>query len=143
VVIDASVWVSYFVPSDPHHQESYNWIAERLEEGNPLAMPSLALAEVGGAISRISGDPRTGRAAMRWLLARPTLEVVSGEDVEEAAAFLACDLLMRGADAQYTLVAHRLSLPLISWDEQQLARSAEVVPVGRPGEPVRWPRTKR
>jgi predicted nucleic acid-binding protein len=143
VVIDASVWVSYFVPSDPHHEESFKWVAKQLAEASPLVLPGLSLADVGGAISRISGDPETGKAAVRWLLARPGLEVVSGEDQEVAAAFMACELLLRGADAHYVLLAHRRSLPLISWDEQQLVRSAEVTPVGRPGEPLRWPGANR
>ncbi len=143
MVIDASVWVSYFVPSDPHHQGSYEWVAQQLAEGSSLVMPGLSLAEVGGAVSRISRDAETGKAAVRWLLTRAGLEIVSGEDQEEEAAFLACDLLLRGADAYYVLLARRRSLPLISWDEQQLARSADLTPVGRPGEPLRWPRADR
>lgn len=143
MVIDASVWVSYFLPSDQHHQASYQWVAGRLAEGNPLVLPGLSLAEVGGAISRISASAETGKAAVKWLLARPSLEVVSGEDLDQSAAFLACDLLLRGADAHYVLLAHRRSLPLVSWDEQQLARAAKLMPVGCPGEPLRWPGANR
>lgn len=139
MVVDASVWVSYFLPPDRHHQESYDWVVQQLTEGAFLTLPGIALAEVGGAIARIGGVAEAGRAAVRWLLTRPNLEVDSGEDQHDEAAFLACDLQLRGADAYYVLLAQRRSVPLISWDEQQLARSARLTPVGCPGEPLRWP----
>jgi predicted nucleic acid-binding protein len=144
VVIDASVWVSHFVRSDPHHRATREWMAQQLVEGSALVGPGLVLAEVAGAIARLAADPGEGRKALGSLLAPQGvgvgLEVVTWEShEEEAAATLAADLLLRGADAHYVLAAHLHSMPLISWDDQQLARAGALVPVGRPGEPLRGP----
>lgn len=144
MVIDASVWVGYFVRSDVHHRVTREWMAQQLAEGSALVGPGLVLAEVAGAIARLAADPAEGKKALESLLAPQGigigLEVVTWDahDEEEAAA-LASDLLLRGADAHYVLAARLDSMPLISWDDQQLARAGALVPVGRPGEPLRWP----
>jgi predicted nucleic acid-binding protein len=148
VVIDASVWVGYFVRSDPHHLVTREWMARQLAVGAALMGPGLVLAEVAGAIARLAADPAEGKRALGLLLAAQGvgigLEVVTWEaHEEEEAAVLSSDLLLRGADAHYVLAAHLNSMPLISWDDQQLARAGALVPVGRPGESLRWPGTKR
>jgi predicted nucleic acid-binding protein len=144
VVIDASVWVGYFVRSDPHHGVTREWMAQQLAEGAALVGPGLVLAEVAGAIARLAADPADGKRALGSLLAPQGvgigLEVVTWEaHEEEEAAAIAADLLLRGADAHYVLAARLHSMPLISWDDQQLARAEALVPVGRPGEPLRRP----
>ena len=143
-MIDASVWVAYLVRSDLHHSATREWMARQLAEGAELVGPGLVLAEVAGAIARLAADPAAGKKALEFLLAPRGvgigLEVVTWEaQEEEEAAALASDLLLRGADAHYVLAASVHSTPLISWDDQQLARAGALVPVGRPGEPLHWP----
>ena len=143
-MIAASVWVSYFARSDLHHRATREWMAQQLAEGAALVGPGLVLAEVAGAIARLATDPAEGKKALEMLLAPQGvgigLEVVTWEaHEEEEAAALAADLLLRGADAHYVLAARIHSMPLISWEDQQLARAGALVPVGRPGEPLRWP----
>ncbi len=134
MVTDASLWVSYFLPKDRWHQESRAWLNDRLAEGTRLVAPELLLAEVGGAVARMTGEPDLGRRAVSWLLARPHLEIVSEEAPGVEAARLACALRLRGADAYYVLTAQRRSLPLVSWDDDQRTKARVVVPVGRPSE---------
>lgn len=144
-MIDASVWVAYFVRSDLHHRITREWMAGQMAEGAFLVGPGLVLAEVAGAIARLASDPAEGKKALELLLAPQGvgigLEVVTWKtDEEEEAAALACDLLLRGADAHYVLAAHLHSMPLITWDDQQLDRAGALVTVGRPGEPLFPPR---
>ncbi len=147
-MIDASVWVAYFVRSDLHHRVTREWMARQLAEGSALVGPGLVLAEVAGAIARLAADPAEGKKALGLLLAPQGvgigLEVVTwkAEEEEEAAA-LASDLLLRGADAHYVLAARLHSMPLVSWDDQQLARAGALIPVGHPGEPLHRPRAGR
>ena len=143
MVTDASLWVNYFLRQNRFHEESVAWVDHRLQEGLPMVAPALLLAEVGGAISRGTGSLGAGRRAVNSLLHWPLLEIVSWEGEGLEAALLACDLGLRGADAYYVLVAHRRSLPLISWDDDQRERARAVVPVGCPGEPLRWPGAER
>ena len=53
--VDASVWVSGLVSEDTHHKATNAWLSQRLAGGDTLVIPSLALAEVAGAISRRTG----------------------------------------------------------------------------------------
>ena len=53
--VDASVWVSSLAPQDTHHVTTKAWLSQRLAGGDTLIIPSLALAEVAGAISRRTG----------------------------------------------------------------------------------------
>ncbi len=143
MVTDASVWVNYFLPRNRWHRESREWLAQQLRGRTPLVAPDLLLAEVGGAVSRGTGQPKLGRRAVVRLREWPGLELVSAEGLGLEAAVLACDLGLRGADTPYVLVAQRRSLPLMSWDDDQRERARAVVPVGRPGEPLSWPSAGR
>jgi predicted nucleic acid-binding protein len=115
VVIDASVWVGYFVRSDPHHLVTREWMARQLAVGAALMGPGLVLAEVAGAIARLAADPAEGKRALGLLLAAQGvgigLEVVSWEaHEEEEAAVLSSDLLLR-VEATATL-RNQLDVPL-------------------------------
>jgi predicted nucleic acid-binding protein len=134
MVIDASVWVNYFLPQNRWHRESREWLEDQMKRGRTLVAPDLLLVEVGGAVSRATGRPQLGRKAVRRVLAWPRLEIVPGEALGLEAALLACDLQMRGADTLYVLTAKQRALPLITWDDDQRQRARAVVPTGRPGE---------
>ena len=61
LVVDASVWVSRFLPADETHQESRRWLERYFRSGGQLVEPVLLLVELSAAISR-----RTGSAACRY-----------------------------------------------------------------------------
>jgi predicted nucleic acid-binding protein len=134
MVIDASVWINYFLPQNRWHRESREWLEEQMKLGRTMVAPDLLLVEVGGAVSRATGRSQLGRKAVRRVMAWPGLEVVPGEAIGLEAALLACDLQLRGADAIYVLTAKQRALPLITWDDDQGQRARAVVPTGRPGE---------
>ena len=94
----------------------------------------LMLAEVAGAISRRTGRARLARRAVEGLLRLPALRLVSVDQrLGEAAAQLAADLRLRGADAVYVATARHLRLPLITWDREQRERAARLIPARAPG----------
>lgn len=134
MVVDASVWMSYLVPADSHHAITRRWLVTVLTDGTPLAAPVLLLAEVGGAIARITGKSELGRQAIDQLLSFPLLRLVSlDHEFGISVAHLAADQRLRGSDATYVGVAVALKVPLISWDSQQLERASSVADVAQPG----------
>ncbi len=65
---------------------------------------------------------------MRLLSRLPALRIVAVDsELAEAAARLAGDQRLRGADAVYVALAKRLSLPLVTWDLEQVSRASEVI----------------
>jgi predicted nucleic acid-binding protein len=127
IVVDASVWVSYLIPTDVNHSTSHHWLSRMIGE-QPMAAPVLLLAEVGGAISRRTGRTALGNKAISRLLSLPILRLVGiDHELGFQIARLAAELRLRGADAAYVAVAAALNIPLVSWDSEQLDRAATVI----------------
>ncbi len=133
-IVDASVWVSRFVPADVHHAQSRHWLEAHLANGRRVLAPTLLLVEVAGAIGRRTRDPAVARRVVDSLRALPGLTWVGlpGE-IRDHAADLAVDLRLRGADAVYVAIADRLRVPLVTWDAEQLARASARVFTLTPG----------
>jgi predicted nucleic acid-binding protein len=69
-----------------------------------------------------------GRRAVADIIGDPAFRIVPiDQALAEAAARHAADLFLRGADAVYVALAERLGVPLITWDNEQLARAAAVI----------------
>ncbi|MFH2103422.1 MAG: type II toxin-antitoxin system VapC family toxin [Chloroflexota bacterium] len=129
-VLDASVWVSRLVSQDEFHLTVKSWMEMQREAGVQFISPSLLLAEVGGAISRRTGDPELGRRAIGRLENLPGLRLVElDNELIHAAAELAAELGLRGADSVYVAVAHLLNLPLVTFDLEQRQRAAARVTI--------------
>jgi predicted nucleic acid-binding protein len=133
MVVDASVWVSRLVPQDVHHLASRRWLEQHVASGGVLVAPVLLLAEVAGAISRRVGEPELAHQAVESLLRVPGLRLVPIDHrLGKETARLAADLRLRGADAVYVALAHRLNIPLVSWDQEQRERACELIVVRSP-----------
>ena len=111
VVVDASVWGSLFVPQDLHHEPSRRWLREHSAAGNATVAPIILLTEIA-AIAR-----RTGDSALAWQSVQAVL----------LAATIAANERLRGADTLYLAVAQRLNIPLVSWEQEQIARSVSAI----------------
>lgn len=126
LVVDASVWVSVFVPLDGFHAASAGWIAAQQEAGRLLLAPALLLPEVAGSVARRIG-PASGRAAMVWLAQAPVLRLLRLErTLAREIARIAADLRLRGSDACYVAVAQRHGVPPVTWDDEQRQRAGAV-----------------
>lgn len=133
MVTDASLWVGVFVLQDAHHALSKSWLTERLAAGESLVVPTLALAEVAGAVARRTRDSEMGRQAVEVIINTPGIRMIGLDPREaEAAADIAARLFLRGADAVYVSVARALGLPLITWDQELLGRAGAIVHVLHP-----------
>ncbi len=134
MVVDASVWVGYFVTNDAHHEVSRRWLRSQFADHDQILHgPSLLLAEVAGAVSRRTRVRWLAGMIVREMLELPELELLRlDERLGMRAARLAGNLRLRGADACYVAVAEELGLPLVTWDDELLARASGAVPVLRP-----------
>jgi hypothetical protein len=81
VVVDASLWVSRLVPQDVFHNATKTWMEEQRSMSIVLLSPSLLLVEVGGAISRCTGDAQLARQSIQNLECLPGLRLVEMDRV--------------------------------------------------------------
>ena len=133
MVVDASVWVSALVTHDAHHRASRRWLRRHSTRGQSVVVPTLALVEVAGAISRRTAEPALGRRAMEVILSLPRLRLVSLDpELGREAGRLTADHGLRGADAVYVASAVRHNLPLITLDEELQVKVGRIVKILRP-----------
>ena len=124
VVVDASVWVARLVSGDQFYQPVKKWMVDRRSRGVQFVSPTLLLPEVGGAIARRTGSFTLGRRAITRLERLPGLRLVEMDnELVREAALLSARLGLRGADSLYVATAHRLSLPLVTFDMDQRERA--------------------
>lgn len=135
VVIDASVWVSRLVSQDEFHEATKSWMEKQRETGMQFISPALLLAEVGGAISRRTGDPALGKRVITQLESLTGMRLVEMDnELMHEAASLAAELGLRGADSVYVAIAHQLNLPLVTFDVDQRERAQARVSARSIGE---------
>lgn len=136
IVVDASVMVSWLVPHDVHHAVSARWLAQQVASKTRIVAPNLLLTEVGGAIARRTGDAALGHQAVNQIQRLPLLRLVPIDHrLGLLATQLAVDLRLRGAYAVYVAVAHRLRIPLASWDREHHTRAGRIITVLNPNVP--------
>lgn len=133
MIVDANLWVSRAIRTDVNHATSLRWIEEKVRARARLVVPALTLAEVAGAVARISGIPDEGLDAVKRLLVTPGLQVMPVDlPLLYRAAALAAQLRLKGADAVYAATADVLRLPLVTWDQELAQRARQVVSVVHP-----------
>lgn len=134
IVVDASVWTSILLETDLFHPQSHAWFQLYSKSNQEIAAPTLLLAEVSAGLTRRTGDAVAGYESIRFLMALPALHIVSlDQRLARIAAEIAADYRLRGADAVYAALAYSLDVPLVTWDQEQMARVQNVVRSGAPG----------
>lgn len=132
-VVDASVWIAGFWPEDRHHNESRSWLTEVISRGEKTLSPAVVLAEIAGPIARLSGDSARSLQIVEDIVRLPGFELaVVTEELAVASAQVAADLRLKGADAIYVAVAIERSVPLITFDNEQLVRGRQLVETAIP-----------
>ncbi len=135
MVVDASVMTSAILPEDVNYQATWTWLDAYLMGGGTLRAPILLLVEVAGAIARRTGDPSLGHDAVRYLQALPGLTIVPVDQQLGTHAWqLAADLRLKGADATYVALAAQEQIGLVTWDEEQRQRGAQLVTTLTPNQ---------
>jgi predicted nucleic acid-binding protein len=132
LVVDASIWVSAFIPADVHHKTTRAWL-EAAAPAQTFVTPALGLVETAGAVARRTGSELLARRACRAIERLPNLLVVIPDGpLWDAALSAAAGQSLRGADAVYVALADVLGLPLVTWDREQRDRAGRRVKVTRP-----------
>jgi predicted nucleic acid-binding protein len=128
IVIDASVWISYFLPTDVNYAPTRNWLGTYLLSNSVFFAPTLVLAEVGGAVSRRAGQFAQAYQALQELRDITTLNLIEvDESLGSLATEIAINQRLRGADATYVAVAQQLNIPLITWDREIINRTSGII----------------
>ena len=134
-VVDASVWVSRYIPDDQHHKPSYDWLLRMGQQRVLLTSPLLLLPEVSGAVTRRTGDSFLARRCIRQLECLPFTRLFAlTPERAHRAAVVAADARLTGADAAYVALADQLAMGLVSWDRQQRERAPSTIRVSTPAD---------
>ncbi len=128
VVVDASVWVSWLRPQDANHNGSLTWIQDYRSTEGLIIAPLLLLVEVTSAIARQTKDPALTKEIISNLVEVSVMRLVPMDfALIRTAVNIANELQLRAGDATYVAVAHQLSIPLISWDKEQLQKASRII----------------
>jgi predicted nucleic acid-binding protein len=128
VVVDASIWVSWFIDRDVNYHASNMWIQRYITEGGIIVAPTFLLIEVSAAVSRQAGQPAVGRGAVRNLFHVGAMRFKSPDPLLYwAVVEVAADLQLRAGDAIYVALARQSNIPLVSWDREQLQRARSLI----------------
>jgi predicted nucleic acid-binding protein len=124
IVVDASVWISALISQDVNHHVSRRWRRAWLRDGGTFALPLLILPEVAGAVTRRTGQALLGDQSVATILVNPAVTLVPlDRQLAALAARHAASLRLKGSDAVYTALAEQLSIPLVTWNHEQLTRT--------------------
>ena len=133
--LDTSVYVRAADPNDPDQATCQRLIDALDEQAASIIVPRLLLAEVAGAIRRVTRDPIRARLAVDTLASMPHIQLISLDDaLIDTAAEIAADYALRGADATYVAVARQYNCTLVSLDREQRERAAAIVTTCTPAE---------
>lgn len=136
--VDASVFVNAFNLHERGHAESLRVLTAIQEQGDPIIVPTLLVAEIAAAVARASDD---SVGALEYANATAALTHVTlvalSPTLARQAADLAATYRLRGADAVYLAVARRYATILISRDDEQLTRGSRVAICQTPEQALR------
>jgi predicted nucleic acid-binding protein len=125
--IDASVFVNAFNAGEQGHATSRALLAAIQNAAEPVVVPTLLLVEVASAIARIQHDSLEGVRYASAISALPHVTLISlSATLARNAAEVAANLLVRGSDGVYLVVAEMYATTLISLDKEQLTRGARI-----------------
>ena len=98
-----------------------------------LVVPTLVLIEVAASISRRTGQTIQAQEAVKRLHSISKIQIAPVDSaLVQSAVEVAINLQLRAGDAIYVALAHQLSIPLVSWDKEQLQRSESLIPTYTP-----------
>ena len=135
MVIDASVWVAAFLAHDAHHRQVVDFLNNIVADGAAVSAPLLVLSEVAGALARQTGNPAVAEKAAAFLREQPWIQLAPLNDaLATAAASIAAQQRLRGADAVYVALAAQEDGALITLDREMLQRAPGTVTAITPSD---------
>jgi predicted nucleic acid-binding protein len=133
LVVDACVFVAEQIEDQREFAAADAFFDHCVRNGIRLYALALVLAEVAGAVARITGDSAMGGVSTTRLSHFPKLYLRQVDlSLAEAAARAAARLSLRGADSHYVALARELKCPLITNDDEVIQRCPPTMKVLRP-----------
>ncbi len=133
--VDASVFLNAFNPYEVGYEISNQFLTELQQNALPIIVPTLLLPEVAAAIGRGRGDARLARDFASTLADLPHILLIPLDLVlSQQAVDIAANNRLRGSDAVYAATALRFGSTLITLDQEQRKRVADVLPAMAPDE---------
>jgi predicted nucleic acid-binding protein len=124
LTLDASVLVAACRRDEPGHEASRRLLAALRAADVPLIEPAILPVEIAAALSRTGVPPDLAVEFARGAVELPRVTVVAVDDrLARAAATLAAERRLRGADALYATVAMLYGARLVTLDEEQRRRA--------------------
>ena len=104
------------------------WLDQYIAREGLLVEPALLLIEVAASVSRQTGQAMRAKEAINTLRSISKIHIVPLDSVlVQVAVDAAIDLQLRAGDSIYVALAHRLNIPLVSWDKEQLQRARSLI----------------
>jgi predicted nucleic acid-binding protein len=132
-VVDSNIFVAHVDDKDVHHRRCVPLI-NRVNSGEiSMVGPSLILTEVGAALVRRTGNAELATRACIDLWRHPRMFWVDVTvETAMAAAALAIETGIRGADAIITHIAQLYEVPLLTLDGDIQARAPKSIQILAP-----------
>lgn len=128
MVIDASVWVAAVLARDAHHRDAAALLHHVIETGSTVATPLLSLPEVAGAIARQTENAKLAEKITVFLRSQSWIQFMPlNDELTAAAATIAAQQRLRGADAVYVALAAQRTMTLVTLDREILERTQAIV----------------
>ncbi len=135
LTIDASVWVSAFLPGDIHHVQCDQLLEACLAARNQVIVPEIVLLEVAAGVARVLRQDGQGQVAAKKVERFPGIKFLPLQTaLLNKSILLATRHFMRAADTLYVATARESKSMLITLDDEMLHRGAAVVSVLTPAK---------
>ena len=132
IVLDASAWLGTLFPDELHHLTSLAWMDHTLVSGEDISVPSLFLAEIGGAIIRRIHDAQEATRNIGLVRTGAMFTIVNIDPLLDLIIDTPITASLRGADAVYVALARRLEVPLVTWDREIGRKAGHLIDVREP-----------
>ena len=102
-VVDASVWISRFVPTDGHYQSRHEWLGNQVSFNDVVVSPTILLAEVGSAIARQTRNSEMRMIVVGLMQRFPNVRLVP---IDASLAALSAQLAVNPPTTRRRLLVH-------------------------------------
>ncbi len=128
VVIDASVWASRLMARDTIYVARKTWADQYYSRSGLLVVPEYLLVEIAAVLTRQANRPHIVKRRVRSLYSYAPMKIEPVDaDLLQASIDIAADLCLKAGDTIYVALANRLSIPPVTWDNEQLNRASALI----------------
>jgi predicted nucleic acid-binding protein len=133
IVIDASVWVSAFLPSDVHYSQADHLLETCLASRVRVIVPEIVLLEVAAGVARIRQHEGPGQIAAKKIERFPKIKFLPLQTAFlNKSILLATRHFLRAADSLYVAAARQSKAMLVTLHSEMLQRGAAAATVLTP-----------